>query len=242
MLSAEANVARWREKGNAIWMYVACDTQHPYPNIFIDYPLIDCRVLPWIYWHYGIECFLYWSANWFGEENMRGADPAEKWPQRPWVAGNFVENWRGKQNVYNGDGQLIYPGPGGTALSSIRLEALRDGLEDYEYLWLLRKGVRMLEAAEVEPELCAEAKSWLEQQSVVTSFTEWCAEPEELRRRLARICITQLSAGSSTVPGGYGDCRATELGEQFPVCDQRTAAEVAAELESEGFAVRWDVG
>ncbi|MBN1459496.1 MAG: DUF4091 domain-containing protein [Armatimonadetes bacterium] len=179
---AAANVARWREKGNGIWMYVACDTHHPYPNIFIDYPLIDCRVLPWVYWHYDVECFLYWSANWFGEENMRGAEPTEKWPQRPWVSGNFVENWGGKHNVYNGDGQLIYPGSDGTALSSIRLEALRDGLEDYEYLWLLRKGVRLLEAAEIEPQLCAEGKSWLEEQEVVTSFTEWCQDPEELRR------------------------------------------------------------
>jgi len=40
----------------------------------------------------------------------------------------------------NGDGNLIYPGPE-SPLSSIRLENIRDGLEDYEYLRLLGEKV-----------------------------------------------------------------------------------------------------
>ncbi len=93
-------------------------------------------------------------------------------------------------------------------------------------------------------------------------------EPAELRNRLARICITQMSAGSSTAPGGYADLlpEATspsdlhsdlrkaapqgdsprpilELhhrpGEQFPVADHRTPAEVVQWLQSEGFEIVW---
>ncbi len=45
----------------------------------------------------------------------------------------------------NGDGTLIYPGPEG-ALPSIRLKFLRDGLEDYEYLVLLKKSIDEVEA------------------------------------------------------------------------------------------------
>ncbi len=67
-------------------------------------------------------------------------------------------------------------------------------------------------------------------------------EPEALRNRLATICITQMSAGSSTAPGGYEDagdgCRA---GEQFPVCDQRSPAEVAAWLRGAGFEAAWEL-
>lgn len=64
-------------------------------------------------------------------------------------------------------------------------------------------------------------------------------ESHTLRDRLAKICITQMSAGSSTAPGGYGQ---PPSGEQFPVTDHRTVAEVAAWLESEGFCVAWDIG
>ena len=67
-------------------------------------------------------------------------------------------------------------------------------------------------------------------------------EPESLRHRLAKLVITQMSAGSSTIPGGYEDSDATDTaGEQFPVCDQRTPAEVAEWLGNEGFEPRWEL-
>jgi hypothetical protein len=187
---AAANIERWRRESRALWMYVACDTHHPHPNIFIDYPLMDCRVLPWICWKHDIACLLYWSANYFGEANMAGSEPNAKWPNRPWVSGNFVEGSGGRHNVYNGDGHLIYPGPDGTPLSSVRLEALRDGMEDYDYLWLLQKGLRMLEKAGVEAGVAAEARQWLESQQVVTSFTEWERDPEALLK--ARETLASL--------------------------------------------------
>lgn len=189
---AKANMDRWRREGRVLWMYVACDVHHPYPNIFIDYPLMDCRVLPWLFWKYDIQAFLYWSANYWGEDNLKGASPDDKWPNRPWVAANFSNEWEGKRNEFNGDGHLIYPGPDGTALSSIRLEALRDGMEDYEYVWLLEKGLRKLEESGAAPELAAEAKRWLEQQPVVRTFTDWCHEAEPLlnaRRELADLIV-----------------------------------------------------
>lgn len=85
-------------------------------------------------------------------------------------------------------------------------------------------------------------------------------EPAELRNQLAKICITQLSAGSSTVPGGYenGETAADDApqpdkveqrghagglraqpGGQFPVCDCRTPAEVAAWLTANGLVPVW---
>ncbi|MEE8451315.1 MAG: radical SAM protein [Thermoguttaceae bacterium] len=67
-----------------------------------------------------------------------------------------------------------------------------------------------------------------------------------LRNRLAKICITQMSAGSSTVPGGYetGGYEAGAEhagGQQFPVCDDREPAKVAGWLQAEGFEVAWEV-
>ncbi len=63
-------------------------------------------------------------------------------------------------------------------------------------------------------------------------------EPVELRNRLAKICITQMSAGSSTAPGGY-QASGEDIGEQFPVIDDRSPSGVADWLEAEGFRVCW---
>jgi len=66
-------------------------------------------------------------------------------------------------------------------------------------------------------------------------------EPVWLRNRLAEICITQMSAGSSTIPGGYENGDDESGGEQFPVCDHRAPDEVAAWLQTAGFDIAWDV-
>lgn len=67
-------------------------------------------------------------------------------------------------------------------------------------------------------------------------------EPPALRDRLARICITRMSAGSSTAPGGYTEGEAEPCGgQQFPVSDHRPAAEVAEALHRAGFEVCWEL-
>ena len=66
-------------------------------------------------------------------------------------------------------------------------------------------------------------------------------EPAALRNRLARICITQMSAGSRTAPGGYEEAPENPCGQQFPISDHRTPAEVAHWLESAGFEPLWEI-
>ena len=62
-------------------------------------------------------------------------------------------------------------------------------------------------------------------------------ESPELRERMAKICITQLSAGSCTAPGGYGH---EPTDGQFPVHDNRGVAEVVERLERDGIYPVWD--
>src|SRR5208282_5966667 len=67
-------------------------------------------------------------------------------------------------------------------------------------------------------------------------------EPAHLRNRLARTCITQMSAGSSTAPGGYQEHdRDGASREQFPVVDQRSTEEVVRHLTDDGFRVVWNL-
>jgi 2-iminoacetate synthase len=62
-------------------------------------------------------------------------------------------------------------------------------------------------------------------------------EPPALRDGLARICVTSMSAGSSTEPGGYSSPGRAQ--EQFSVSDERSPAEVAAALDAMGYEPVW---
>ncbi len=125
-------------RGGEITWYISCDQVYPQPNYFIDAPAMDPVMVPWITWKYGMNGILYWALNY--------------WPQTkdPWI--NPVTYLSGflcsEGSVLNGEGSLLYPGertprytgqkavPG--PVSSIRFELLREGIEDYEYLWLLK--------------------------------------------------------------------------------------------------------
>lgn len=65
-------------------------------------------------------------------------------------------------------------------------------------------------------------------------------EAASMRARLAKTCITQISAGSSTAPGGYAKA-SDAAGEQFHKSDHRSASEVAQWLAENGFAVSWNL-
>jgi hypothetical protein len=129
---------REQAKGGEITWYISCDQVYPQPNYFIDAPALDPVMIPWITWRYGMSGILYWSINF--------------WPQTPdpWIdAVTFLSGFLCSEGyVLNGEGSLIYPGNRTRRhtgqpdvegpVSSIRLELLREGIEDYEYLWLLK--------------------------------------------------------------------------------------------------------
>ncbi|NSW55982.1 MAG: DUF4091 domain-containing protein [Armatimonadetes bacterium] len=133
--------------GDEVWWYVCCGPRHPYGNFFIDYPAIDARALFWAAYRYRVTGFFYyevamWASNMLtmdtgGSSLVLHDDPdalaalrnGKRWPEVPWNTYTFSR--------YNGDGQLIYPGPGQKLLPSLRLEVIRDGIEDYELLALL---------------------------------------------------------------------------------------------------------
>jgi 2-iminoacetate synthase len=62
-------------------------------------------------------------------------------------------------------------------------------------------------------------------------------ETPKFRDNVIKLGVTSLSAGSKTDPGGY----ATHLEalEQFEVCDERTPAEVAEVIKSQGYEPVW---
>ncbi len=67
-------------------------------------------------------------------------------------------------------------------------------------------------------------------------------ENAQLRDRLATICITQMSAGSSTAPGGYQCVELESSREQFPITDHRSVETVAGWLTQHAFRLTWEIG
>lgn len=95
------------------------------PNLLLDDPLVDARMIGPLSWAFGIEGFEYWQM--LSASSMERYHPVG--PEELRVAWDV--------NRRSLDGTLVYPGRDTTLHSSLRLEALRDGFEDYELLALL---------------------------------------------------------------------------------------------------------
>ncbi len=184
--------------GDQVWWYVCCGPERPWPNFFVDYPATDPRVIFWMNWKYRVPGFLYWTVNrWHMNLQDRPRaiqkqiDAGKRWPEVPWRTQTTAS--------FNGDGHLVYPGPGGRLLSSIRLESIRDGIDDYEYFHLLDNLVKQAETnLKADNSLLAKARKLLEvNPEVVTSRTEFTTHPQvmlDARRELAETIETLVSA------------------------------------------------
>ncbi|HEX5555363.1 MAG TPA: glycoside hydrolase domain-containing protein [Chitinophagaceae bacterium] len=125
-------------KGGEMTWYISCDQAYPQPNYFIDAPALDPVMVPWITARYQMNGILYWALNFWSET------------ANPWLdAVTFHSGFLCSDGyVLNGEGSLLYPGdytrqytgqPNVNGpVSSIRFELLREGIEDYEYLWMLK--------------------------------------------------------------------------------------------------------
>jgi hypothetical protein len=125
-------------KGGEMTWYISCDQVYPQPNYFIDAPALDLVMVPWITARYNMDGILYWAMNWWSET------------PNPWLdAVTFISGFVCSDGgVLNGEGCVFYPGdytkrytgqPNVDGpVSSIRFELLREGMEDYEYLWMLK--------------------------------------------------------------------------------------------------------
>ena len=123
------------DRGEEVMWYTACGPNHPYPNVQMGDPLFASRMFFWLTWKYRITGFEYYCfAIW-------GKNPSitPRWPESPWHCYSFRHT--------NGDGQLCYPGPDGRPAASVRLENIRDGIEDWEAMFILEGAAEALEKA-----------------------------------------------------------------------------------------------
>lgn len=166
----EAFLSARRRAGEKTWLYVCCGPRPPYANFFIDEPGIDHRILFWQAWQRHCTGLLYWESNYWHGMIPAGANEP-RWPDVPWEQ-TKVATYR--EFKVNGDGFLIYPGPNWTPWPSVRLENIRDGIEDYEYLCLLR-------------EYAPQSKELFVGNDISQDFTHFTKDPSVLLQRRLRI-------------------------------------------------------
>ncbi|MCX8052857.1 MAG: DUF4091 domain-containing protein [Armatimonadetes bacterium] len=119
----------FRKKGGEVWWYVCMGPRQPYANWLLEHPLIEARLIWWQALLYDVEGFLYWGLNIWERRNNDKPIPDQAGPRIDWSV-----SCEGEINWLNGDGVLLYPGVKGP-ISSLRLENIRDGLEDTELLY-----------------------------------------------------------------------------------------------------------
>ena len=152
-----------RKAGEPV-IWAVCVYPHDHPNLFIEYPAMDARVLGWLSYIYRVSGFEYWGLNQWGNNAGR-----KDWA--PFRKGLTRTGWR-RTTWPLGDGWLMYPGPDGEPLSSIRFENLRDGFEDAELLKLLEARGMESEARTIARRVARTTQDFTSDPEVVESAHE----------------------------------------------------------------------
>ncbi len=141
--------AERRQAGDFYAWYICCGPESPYVANFIDRPATDLRVWLWQTWQERVQGVLIWESVWWHSPEAYPdslQNPYED--SMSWVSGYGTP--RGQKRPWNaGDGRFLYPPEAATGkqpqpvldgpVDSIRWEALRDGIEDYEYHVILQR-------------------------------------------------------------------------------------------------------
>ncbi|MCX7599792.1 MAG: DUF4091 domain-containing protein [Armatimonadetes bacterium] len=169
-------MAARQRAGEEAWWYVCCGPGSPFCNFFVNMSALQHRILMWQMYRYGITGLLYWNTTWWGPSST--ADPYQD------IATVKDIN----PNIY-GDGSLFYPGAKvgiDGPVTSVRLECIRDGLEDYEMLVLAERALGNERVAGVVAQVT---------QDMVHYLTD-AAKFEEIRRRLGERLAALKSPGT----------------------------------------------
>ncbi len=144
------------------WLHIQDDT---FPSLRQNAPPLEARLIPWVCFRHDFAGFVYDNFNTWSNDTptLNPASPGV-------LSMDAVQS-------------LCYPGSE-RPLASVRLECLRDGLEDFEYLHLLRKAAaHHAEAAQ------------LLQETLPVAF--YPVQPDQTQRRiyLKRVQESRLKIG-----------------------------------------------
>ena len=184
----------WGEKGRQFWSYLMCWPKEPHINLFIDSNAINMRMWIWMSYKFNLRGILVWNSNQWNGASYGAISKGmvqNIWEDPMTYKSGYGTPSGSAPEFGNGDGMFFYPpnrdpnkdktkyltGP----VPSLRLEILREGLDDYDYMMLLEKCIK--EASPNQKALVSKAKKVLNFGSeVFVNDTTYVKNPEILMR------------------------------------------------------------
>jgi hypothetical protein len=150
------------QKGNQVWFYTALVQDNYSPKWLIDFKPINFRIAQgFINQSLGLTGFLYWQVD--------------RWTNDPW---NNVQTY----DDLPGEGMLTYPGKQvgiEGIVPSMRLKWLRDGVEDYEYIEILKRSPKKERALQLSRSVGSDWRNWTQDTELLQSVRKQLAEEIE---------------------------------------------------------------
>jgi hypothetical protein len=152
------------KKGDAAWSYNTLVQDSYSPKWLIDFDPINFRIQPgFINQSLNLTGLLYWRVD--------------KWPSDAW---NNVNNTGTYSSAnYPGEGMLVYPGKQvgvDGVVASMRLKWIRDGVDDYEYVQMLKNIGREDVAMKLSRSVASDWTNWTRDHAALESAREQIGE------------------------------------------------------------------
>lgn len=173
------------------WWYSAGIPKNPYPTYHIDDNGYSPVVYSWMQYANGVTGNLYWSATFY----------LEKVNENNKVVYNALQDCYSTAMRFpetNGDGFLVYPGaPYGIygPVGTIRLDQIRDGLEEYDMLYALEEAYNEKSEAGIETNFAGVMEFLYERLFEGTKVGTSEAEYEAVRESLLDMLVMEEKTG-----------------------------------------------
>jgi hypothetical protein len=173
-----AQIEQVLRKGDEVWSYTALVQDSYSPKWEIDFAPINFRILPgFLSQSIGLTGLLYWRVD--------------RWNATSWQAAPVYEV-PPSANAYPGEGMLVYPGQAvglPSVLPSMRLKWIRHGVQDYDYVSLLKQLGRGEWALNISKRVAADWHEWTKDPNVLE------AARYQLGRELDRLAANRAPDG-----------------------------------------------
>jgi hypothetical protein len=185
--NSQSEVARVLQKGDSVWSYNTLVQDAYSPKWLIDFDPVNFRIQPgFINQSLGLSGLLYWRID--------------RWPSDPW---NNVNNTGTYSSAnFPGEGALVYPGQQvgiQGVVASMRLKWLRDGVDDYDYVQILKNLGKEDLALKIARSVGPDWTHWTRDAAAIESARE------QLGQTISQIMTASSSPAVSSSSSGHGE-------------------------------------
>jgi Glycoside hydrolase 123, catalytic domain/Glycoside hydrolase 123 N-terminal domain len=189
------------DDGAEFWWYVCTGPKAPYCTLFIDHPAVELRTWHWQAWKRRITGSLVWQSTYWTSGSAFPSPKTQNPYEDPMAYVSGYSTPKGIKRFWgNGDGRFYYPplaaahpdmtkdkpvidGP----VSSIRLEMIREGVEDWETLYILRELISQ-KRDKLTPDEIKQYESLLKvPESITVDLTHFSTDPEPIYTQREKI-------------------------------------------------------